>query len=174
MSAPTKPLAASRLSCVPDADPASVAPMAADLAPGELRAWRAFLRAHRQVTAELDGELGREEDLPLASYEVLLRLAQVPGREMRMSRLADVVLLSRSGLTRLVDRLEAEGLVERRACPTDARGQMAALTFEGLSRLRHAAPVHIRGVRTHFVGRLTAPELRQLADLLEKVVPPDA
>lgn len=148
--------------------------MASDLAPGELRAWRAFLRAHHQVTAELDGELGREEDLPLASYEVLLRLAQAPDGAMRMSRLADVVLLSRSGLTRLVDRMVAEGLVERRTCPTDARGQFAALTPEGRSRLQHAAPVHIRGVRDHFIGRLSRPELRQLAELLEKVLAPES
>lgn len=147
--------------------------MATGLREGELRAWRAFLRAHHAVTAELDAELGREQDLPLGSYEVLLYLASAPDRALRMSRLAERVMLSRSGLTRLVDRLEAEGLVERLACPTDARGHLARLTAAGALRLRRAAPVHLRGVRQHFVRKMSDEDLGHLADLLEKIAPPE-
>ena len=145
----------------------------ANLSETELRAWRGFLRAHHEVVSRLDHELSHEQDLPLGSYEVLLHLAQAPDRQVRMARLADSVLLSRSGLSRLIDRLETEGLVERRTCPTDARGQFAALTDLGLARLRHAAPMHLRGVRAHFLSRLTEREQAQLATLLEKVAPPE-
>nr|MCW2728789.1 transcriptional regulator, MarR family [Aeromicrobium sp.] len=83
----------------------------------ELGAWRSFLRAHAQITRKLEADLVAEHELPLPSYDVLLQLAESPGRRLRMTELADRVLLSRSGLTRLVDRLEREGLVERAACP---------------------------------------------------------
>ena len=87
-----------------------------------------------------------------------------------MTELADRVLLSRSGLTRLVDRLEREGLVERAACPNDARGTHAVLTDAGLVRLRQAAPTHLRGVAEHVTGRLTAAEVGQLRTLMGKLM----
>ena len=94
----------------------------ARLTTDELAAWRGFLQTHARLTRRLDEELRAAHDLPLTSYDVLVQLEGAPGREMRMSELADAVLLSRSGLTRLVDRLERQGLIERRECPDDACG----------------------------------------------------
>ncbi|MDQ3784233.1 MAG: MarR family transcriptional regulator [Actinomycetota bacterium] len=136
----------------------------------ELRAWRGFLRAHGLVMRTLDSELNAERTLGLSSYEVLLMLAWAPGRALRMSELADRVLLSRSGTTRLVDGLVAKGLVERRRCPSDARGYLAVLTEEGLGRLRDAAPVHLRGVREHFSGPLSKTQLEAVAEAMEAII----
>jgi DNA-binding MarR family transcriptional regulator len=136
----------------------------------ELGAWRVFLRAHAQITRKLEADLLAEHDLPLASYDVLLQLAESPGRRLRMTELADRVLLSRSGLTRLVDRLERERLVERAACPNDARGTHAVLTDAGLDRLRSAAPTHLRGISEHVTSRLTHEELGQLRELMLKLM----
>jgi DNA-binding MarR family transcriptional regulator len=142
------------------------------LNPVELDAWRAFLRAHARVTHLLDAELTAECDLPLGSYEVLLHLNDAPGRALRMTDLADRVLISRSGLTRLVDRVEREGLIRRESCPSDARGTNAVLTDLGRERLRAAAPVHLRGVREHVVGLLDADELATLGELLGRIAGP--
>jgi len=138
---------------------------------GELRAWQTFLRAHHVVTDTLDEELSREQDLPLGSYEVLLHLSWAPARALRMSDLADRVLLSRSGISRLVDRLASDGLVERHTCESDGRGVYAVLTEQGHRRLRRAAVTHLRGVREHFTDRLSPPELDELARLLRKLLP---
>src|SRR5687767_3327298 len=98
------------------------------LSSAELTAWRTFLRAHAQVTRRLEADLVAEHDLSLPTYDVLVQLSEAPDRRLRMTELAERVLLSRSGLTRLVDRLEREGLVHRQACPSDARGTHAVLT----------------------------------------------
>jgi DNA-binding MarR family transcriptional regulator len=139
------------------------------LTPVELDMWRSFLRAHARVIHALDAELAAECDLPLGSYEVLLHLNDAPARRLRMTELADRVLLSRSGLTRLVDRLEREGLIRRESCPTDARGTNAVLTDEGRARLKAAAPVHLRGVREHVIGMLAEDEVATLAELLGRL-----
>src|SRR5688572_19066860 len=99
-----------------------------------MRAWQALLHAHHQVIRMLDRELRDEHDLPLAAYDVLLRLARAPGRALRMTELADRVMLSPSGMTRLVDRLVDKGLVERRTDPEDGRVALASLTDQGLRR----------------------------------------
>jgi DNA-binding MarR family transcriptional regulator len=143
------------------------------LTPTELAAWRLFLRAHAHVTRALEAELVTEHELPLASYDVLVQLSEAPGRALRMTELAERVLLSRSGLTRLVDRLERDGLVTRQACPSDARGTEAVLTPAGLERLRTAWPTHLRGVVEHVTGRLSAEEVTTLAALLGKLVADD-
>jgi DNA-binding MarR family transcriptional regulator len=137
----------------------------------ELTAWRTFLRAHAQVTRKLEAELVAEHGLPLPSYDVLLQLAEAPDRALRMTELADRVLLSRSGLTRLVDRLEREGLVRRQGCPTDARGTLAVLTSTGLDRLREAAPTHLRGIGEHVTSRLSTDEVATLTALLGRLLP---
>jgi DNA-binding MarR family transcriptional regulator len=146
------------------------APTTGVLTENELGAWRSFLRAHAQITRALEAELITEHDLPLPSYDVLLQLAEAPGRRLRMTELADRVLLSRSGLTRLIDRLEREGLVARAACPNDARGTHAVLTDAGFGRLRAAAPTHLRGVAEHVTGRLTLVEIDQLRELMIKLM----
>ncbi len=139
----------------------------------ELHAWKGFLRAHHALVARLDAELVEQHRLPLTSYEVLLRLANGPASGIRMSDIADSVLLSRSGLTRLVDRLEREGLVERCSCPSDARGQLALLTDRGRALFGDAQRTHLRGVRREFLDRFDPAELEQLAELWARFGDPE-
>jgi DNA-binding MarR family transcriptional regulator len=129
----------------------------------EMDAWAGFLRTHATLVRELDDELTREHDLPLSSYDVLVQLSSAPGGEMRMSQLADAVLLSRSGLSRLVARLVDQGLVERRECASDGRGANACLTDLGRRRLDDARETHRLGVRERFLSRLSDAQQRQLA-----------
>jgi DNA-binding MarR family transcriptional regulator len=136
----------------------------------ELSAWRTFLRAHATITRRLEAELVAEHELPLPSYDVLVQLSEAPERRLRMTELADRVLLSRSGLTRLADRLERDGLISRQACPSDARGTLAVLTDAGLARLQAAWPTHRRGVAEHVTGRLSKEEVSELNRLLGKLV----
>ena len=133
-------------------------------------AWHQFLQASTQVLEALETELQAERGLSLSFYEVLLRLHHAPEGRMRMQELAGGVLLSKSGLTRLVDRMQQEGLVERRSCPTDRRGVEAVITERGRARLREAAPVHLRGIREHFTDHLTDEESDVLARALGRVV----
>lgn len=116
-----------------------------------LSAWRAFLHAHARLLRRLDEELQAEHGLSLAEYDALLQLAHAPDRRLRMSVLAERVLLSRSGITRLVDRLEGSGMVARSACVTDARGAEASLTPSGLDRLRAASRTHLDGIERYFL-----------------------
>jgi DNA-binding MarR family transcriptional regulator len=137
----------------------------------ELSVWRTFLRAHATIMRKLEHDLAANHMLPLPSYDVLLQLAESPQRRLRMTDLADRVLLSRSGLTRLVDRLSAEGLVSREACPDDARGTFTVITDAGLDRLREAAPTHLSGVEEYVTSRLSPAELDALGRLLRKLLP---
>jgi DNA-binding MarR family transcriptional regulator len=134
-----------------------------------LGVWRTFLRTHAGVMRELERELVAATGMPLGWYDVLLQLAEAPERRLRMAELADRVLLSRSGLTRLIDRLQAEGLVRREPSPDDARGTYTVLTRQGMQRLRTAAPVHLAGISRHWLAYFTDDELRLLADLLGRV-----
>src|SRR4051812_5903890 len=120
----------------------------------ELGAWRGFLRAHAALVRQLDAELQAAHGLSLSSYEVLLLLASAPQRRQRMSELANATLITLGGVTRLVDRLERDGLVRRERCASDARGIEAVLTDEGLQRLRAAAPTHRAGIRERFLAHL--------------------
>ena len=135
-----------------------------------LDAWRAFLFAHAQVRRQLERELQAEQGMSLAEYEVLLFLAYADERRRRMSELADLMVLSRSGATRLVDRLEAAGLVERVMCDTDRRGQWAQITNAGYERLRRASPTHLRGIAQHFLDRIPAEELEALHATMDRVI----
>ena len=153
----------------PTAVPASPAVIAE--VPG-INAWRMFLHAHARVTRRLDEELQAAHGLSLAEYDALLQIAHAPGRRVRMNVLAERVVLSRSGITRLVDRLEADGSVERVACTTDARGQEAVLTHAGLARLRDAATTHLEGVRRYFLDRLDVTTLDGLEASLARVADP--
>jgi DNA-binding MarR family transcriptional regulator len=137
----------------------------------ELGAWRGLLRVHSSMTKALDAELVREHQLPLSSYEVLLFLADSPGGRMRMSELADGVLLSRSGLTRLVDRMERDGLLRRQRCEEDQRGWFAEITADGRALFERARKTHLDGVRERFLSQLSREEQRTLAALWEKVSP---
>jgi DNA-binding MarR family transcriptional regulator len=137
----------------------------------ELAAWRGMLRVHSDMTRVLDAELTHRHRLPLTSYEVLLFLADSPDGRMRMSELADSVLLSRSGLTRLVDRLERDGLLEREQCEEDARGYFAAITDRGRALFTEARRTHLAGVRERFLSRFSRHDLQTLGKLWEKVPP---
>jgi DNA-binding MarR family transcriptional regulator len=131
----------------------------------ELAAWRGLLRAHDRLTKALDVDLVSAHGLPLTSYEVLLFLADSSEGRLRMSELADSVLLSRSGLTRLVDRLERQGLLRRESCPSDRRGAYAAITQRGRALFDRARATHLDGVRRRFLDHLSEDELRSLGEL---------
>ena len=125
-----------------------------------------MLRVHTALVRELDAELEAAHDLPLSSYDVLIYLQAAPRKRLRMAELADSVLLSRSGVTRLVDRLEREGLIVRDTCTSDGRGCFAVLTDEGEELLARARPTHLAGVRERFLRHFSDAELRTLAELL--------
>jgi DNA-binding MarR family transcriptional regulator len=164
----------------PSADPAEV-PATSGLeaafvgVDGRLLPWALFLRAHAAVSRTLEGELEAEQSMSLADYEALLQLAHAEGQRLRMSELADRMILTRSGISRLVDRLEREQYVERVPCSTDARGAYAVLTEAGYERLHAAAPTHLRGVDAHFLSAIPPADreafVRVLTDILEGVGP---
>jgi DNA-binding MarR family transcriptional regulator len=150
---------------------ASTRPLAKELSPAELGAWRGFLRAHSVLAKALDAELQAVHGLPLSSYDVLITLRTAPGKRLRMAELADRVILSRSGMTRLVDRLEREGLLERDKCSSDARGFFAVLTPKGEELLASARPTHLDGVRERFLTHFGPEELATLARWWDRIVP---
>jgi len=150
--------------------------MATELKPSEERAWRAFLDAQAALLRLLEAELVDKEGMTLGEFDVLIQLRMAPEHRLRMTDLSERVRLSRSGLTRLVDRLVQAGLVKRGRCASDRRGMFAILTPAGGSRVRHAQPVHLRGIREHFGKRLSAAQLSAVADALEPLgrkLPPD-
>ncbi|MCU1459778.1 MAG: MarR family transcriptional regulator [Actinomycetia bacterium] len=137
-----------------------------------LAAWRAFLELHHRVTVALSEELESEADLPLPWYDVLVQLEEAPDGRRRMQDLADGVLFSPSGLTRLVDRMERAGLVTRTPYPGDRRGAYAVLTDAGRARLKATAGVHLRGVREHFADRLDDADAATLGRILTSMLEP--
>ena len=137
----------------------------------ELAAWRGLLRVHTALVKALDAELAAAHDLPLSSYEVLITLESAPNRKRRMAELADSVLLSRSGMTRLVDRLEQNGLLVRDTCTDDGRGCFAVLTDKGAALLAEARPTHLDGVRQRFLTHFSQDELQTFARAWERVLP---
>jgi len=142
-----------------------------ELAPAELGAWRGMLRVHSALVKALDAELLAVHGLPLTSYEVLINLQAAPGRRRRMAELADGVLLSRSGTTRLVDRLERGGLLERDTCDSDGRGCFAVLTGHGEDVLSQARATHLDGVRERFLRHFEPAELEQMAAWWNRALP---
>jgi DNA-binding MarR family transcriptional regulator len=134
-----------------------------------LDAWRAFLQAHVRLFRRLDEELRAEHGISLAEYDALLQIALSPDRRLRMSRLASQVLLSKSGVTRLVDRLVADGLVKRTTCSSDARGAEAAITTDGLTRLRAAAPTHLRGIDAYFTSAVDPSDMAVLERSMDAI-----
>ena len=137
----------------------------------ELRAWRGFLHAHATLLRALDAELEAAHGMPVSSYEILMNVADAEGERMRMHDIASRVLLSRSGLTRLVDRLEKSGYVRRESCPDDARGAFAVLTPEGREVLDAARATHLAGVRERFLRHFSDEEQEQLGAFWERLLP---
>jgi DNA-binding MarR family transcriptional regulator len=144
-------------------------PTVGDVPAAQLRAWRAFLEAHARVTERLERELRDEQGLPLAWYDVLVHLHEATEHRLRMQDLAGEVLLSKSGLTRLIDRMERAGLVRRAACTEDRRGTFAELTAQGREMLRRTSPTHLRGVAEHFAAHLDDDESAVLERVLTRV-----
>ena len=144
----------------------------AGLDESHLRAWRAFLKAHAAVVNRIEGDLtaAGAGTLPLGWYDVLVALAGAPGRRLRMYELADAIVLSRTNLTRLVDRLEAAGLLYRQPARTDRRGAFAVLTDEGFEALRRTWPRYGRAIVDRFARHVSEAEARTLAEVLERVL----
>jgi DNA-binding MarR family transcriptional regulator len=144
-------------------------PSSEPLTKRELDAWRGMLRTHSRAISALDRELVETHELTLSAYEVLLNLVDAPKGKMRMKEVADRLLLSRSGLTRLVDDLERRGFVRREPCVEDGRGLNAVLTPAGRAAFKKARRTHLRGVRERFLGKLSAGQQRALADAWSSV-----
>lgn len=134
-----------------------------------LDAWVAFLRSHAAITRELSAQLQRKHGLTISDYEVLLHLSRAAEGKLRRVDLAERVVLSASGITRLLEGLEGGGLVERASCASDARVSYAKLTDAGREKLREAAVTHLAGIDELFNGRYSDSELATLAALLERL-----
>jgi DNA-binding MarR family transcriptional regulator len=135
-----------------------------------LELWEDLVRAHAAILNRLEQEMEVEQGLPLRWYEVLLRLSKAPDGHMRMQDLAEVVLQSKSGLSRLIDRMEEAGLVIRQSCPSDGRGINAVMTPAGRHRFRRAAPLHVRGIEEHFGRHLVPAEAAAMRSLLAELL----
>jgi DNA-binding MarR family transcriptional regulator len=164
----------------PLADPTSVAGVApqcaisnddesSNLEGDALEAWRSYLQSHATILRLLDAELVSEHGITTRDYEVLLYLAQAPDRRLPMSALAESTMLTRSGITRLVDGLVSGGFIERAACRNDARVSYAQLTDEGFAKLRNAGCTHVHSIRRLFLEHFDAEETAHLASLLGRL-----
>jgi DNA-binding MarR family transcriptional regulator len=146
-------------------------PVASSLNETEGRAWVGLLHAHASLVRQLDAELIAAHGLSVSAFEVLSRLAENEQGRLRMTDLAELVLLSPSGLSRLVDRLEADKMLERVACPTDGRAINATITELGRTRLAEAQGTHFEGIRRVFLGHFSEAEIGQLANFWVRVAP---
>ena len=143
--------------------------MAGSLSETHLEAWRAFLNAHSEVIELIERDLASARRVTLRAYDVLTSLDKARGHSLRLRELAEAVVLSRSGLSRLVDRLEAEGLILREVCKEDRRGAFATLTAKGKQALRTAWPIYEKGILNYFAGYLSSSEASTLNRLLRRV-----
>lgn len=143
------------------------------LSAGEQHTWREAIESWQWLLASVDGQLQRDSGMPLAYYEILVRLSEAPDRALRMTQLAEASSSSKSRVSHAVARLEERGWVRRMDCPTDRRGQIAVLTDQGFAALSAAAPGHVEQVRRVLFDALSVEQLRQLdgisAAILAKV-----
>jgi DNA-binding MarR family transcriptional regulator len=135
-----------------------------------IAAWQAFLEAHAIIIRALEREMAEEQGLPLIWYDILIHLGHASQDRLRMQALAECLLLSRSGVTRLVDRMEQAGLVRRESCPDDRRGSYAIITQEGKGVLQRATPGHLQGIQRHFLHHLNDWDIGALRLALSKVL----
>jgi DNA-binding MarR family transcriptional regulator len=135
----------------------------------QLAAYRAFITAHAEIIGRIERDLATARVISLTWYDVLIELHEAPDRRLRLHELARAVVLSRSGLTRTVDRLESAGLLRREPDPTDRRGAFAVLTEEGVEAMRRAWPVYARGIAKYFARHLTDDDARQLAAIFTRI-----
>ncbi len=134
-----------------------------------LEAWRSYLQSHATILRALDAELVAEQGMTTRDYEVMLYLAQAPDRKLPMSALAESTMLTRSGITRLIDGLVDNGLIERVSCKSDARVSYAHLTDTGYEKLRDAGCTHVASIRRLFLEHFTPEETDALATLLSRL-----
>lgn len=139
------------------------------LSEAEIRAWEAFLLAHAAATRALEREAGARLGLPLGEHHLLVQLARGPDMGLRPTDLAKRSLLTKSGLTRAIERLVADGLVERRVCPSDGRSHFVALTAKGHRVVVRAAPGHVRSIASHFADLLSPSERQTLTSAMERI-----
>ncbi|MDA8025473.1 MAG: MarR family transcriptional regulator [Actinomycetota bacterium] len=138
------------------------------LSSDESETWRSFLHLNAILGVKLEHDLTSNHGLTLAEYEVLVHLSEADDFTLRMSSLADLCYVSRSGLTRRLDSLIKAGMVVKRTCPSDRRGMNAVLTAKGLDKIRSAAPTHVSGVRQYFLDLLDGDEVKRLGELVSK------
>ena len=138
------------------------------LTPSEMVAWRTYIIASRQLLAALDADL-KEHDLTLPDYEILALLSDAPDRQMRMSELAKIALLSRSRLSHRMKVMEKAGWLKREPCPVDKRGYFAVMTPKGWKAIVAAAPDHVESVRARFVDHLTKSDQQVIAQIFERI-----
>lgn len=136
----------------------------------ELTAWLNLIQSYEAVASGLEDTLERAKGLSLAEHEVLVRLAEAPEGRLRMLDLTALVLLSKSGVTRLIDRMQREGLVERQSCPTDRRVVYAAVTDEGRRILAEATPAFLSGIEEHFSRHLSEADVQSLRRVFRKLL----
>ncbi|MCD6015553.1 MAG: transcriptional regulator, MarR family [Solirubrobacterales bacterium] len=148
---------------------AETTPASAPLSAAGLRTWKAFLRAHSRLAPELDQELRERHGFALGDLDVLAQLAEAPGGRLRMCDLAQAVVLSPSGLSRRVDRLERAELVTRERAGHDARNIEARLTPAGNGLLVRLRASHRAAVKARFADRFSTEELETLAELLGRL-----
>jgi DNA-binding MarR family transcriptional regulator len=132
--------------------------------------WRGFLTGHAAVIRRIERDLAAAGAIPLTWYDVLIELYEAPGRRMRLHELADAVVLSRSGLTRLIDRLEQAGLLTREMARTDRRGAFAVLTEAGVAAMKQAWPIYAQGIADSFARHITESESVIMASAFERIV----
>ena len=135
-----------------------------------VEAWGALLRSHAAVVGRINREMQSERGLPLSWYDVLLSLSRAPAPGLRMQDLAEIVVLSRTRVSRVVDEMEAAELVKRQPNPADGRSSIVVITRKGRTAFRAAAPVYLRGIARHFTDLLSAEELECVRTALLKVV----
>ncbi len=132
-------------------------------------AWVALLDAHSRLTGRLGAELEKGHGISLAEYEVLFRLSQAGGQRLRLNELTPHTRMTKSGVSRLVDRMQGSGLISTERCPADRRGAFAVLTADGRAVFRRAAVTHLRGVQDHFGRHLDDEEAAALRVILERL-----
>ena len=137
--------------------------------PKYVETWGCLLRLQSQVVARIEEDLKKQGEISLTWYDVLLALENAPGNRLRMSEIADQIVLSRSALTRSVDKLEAEGYLRRERCSHDERGAYGVLTKKGQRALAEARPVYWAGIKKYFAGNLTEADISNLERILEKI-----
>ena len=141
------------------------------LTPNEMVAWRRYIIASRQLLAALDADL-KEHDLTLPDYEILALLSDAPDRQMRMSELAKIALLSRSRLSHRMKVMEKAGWLKREPCPVDKRGYFAVMTPKGWKAIVAAAPDHVESVRARFIDHLSKADQEAIAQIFERIETP--